>query len=372
MKLFLRGALLGMAVILCGCGRGEDGLQEENRTAGQWNPSKGMWQYTDTAMGTVISQTLYAENQESAQVTGDRITAMLEELEQEHLSWRLESSEVYRINAAAGSREGYGVSDEMAALVQECLTLSERSGGAFDISIGALTRIWNIDQWAGGEAEGFRVPSSKTLEEALGKCGWQQIRLEPGEGDDAEKRLFLPEGMQLDLGAVGKGAAMARLEQILEEQTQITGAVISLGGSILTWGSKPDGSYWKVGIVNPADPSSQVGVLTLEGQWCVSTSGDYERYAEADGIRYHHILDPATGAPAVTDVRGVTILSKEGGLGDGLSTACFLLGPEKGTELAAAYGAEVLFVMEDGAIIMSKGMEKYCYIFSERKSDYME
>ena len=91
----------------------------------------------------------------------------------------------------------------------------------------------------------------------------------------------------------------------------------------------------------------------------MSTSGDYERYVEVDGVRYHHILNPATGYPAVTSVRGVSILSKDGLLSDALSTACFLLGPEKGMELAERYEAEVLFIMEDGELILSEGMEKF-------------
>lgn len=361
MKLFLRSVLLGITMLFCcmGCGR-EEMHSEEGASGGQWNPSEGTWQYTDTAMGTVITETLYAGGQKSAQEIGGRVSALLEQLEQESLSWRTETSEVYRINAAAGDGEGCPVSDEMAGLLQECLELSGKSEGAFDITIGALTRVWNIDKWAReGETEGFRPPSPEERESALEKCGSGRVRLEWDTGDGSQARIYLPEGMQLDLGAVGKGVALSRLAQLLEEQQGVDGAVISLGGSILTWGSKPDGSQWKVGIIDPADTSSQVGILSLEGQWCVSTSGDYERYVEFDGVRYHHILDPATGAPGESGVRGVTILSKEGMMGDGLSTACFLLGPQKGMELASAYGAEVLFVMEDGEIMMSEGMEKY-------------
>lgn len=146
---------------------------------------------------------------------------------------------------------------------------------------------------------------------------------------------------------------------MLEGQNAVTGAVISLGGSILTYGSKPDGSTWKVGIIDPFDKSSNIGILSLEGQWCVSTSGDYERYVEVDGVRYHHILDPKTGTPAVSDVRGVTVLLKDGLLSDGLSTACFILGPEKGMALAAEYGAEALFILSDGEVVLSEGMEQY-------------
>ena len=250
----------------------------------------------------------------------------------------------------------------MARLLQACLELGRRSGGNFDISLGQLTRLWNIDKWAAGENEViFGIPSEEEIQEALRLCGSAKIRL-TGDGPDAsseEFRVYLPEGMQLDLGAVGKGLALSAVSSLLGEETRITGAVVSLGGSILTWGEKPDGSPWKVGVMDPFDTASNVGILTLEGEWCISTSGDYERYVEADGVRYHHILDPATGYPADSGVKGVTILAEDGLLSDGLSTACFLLGPEEGIALAAEYGAEVLFVMEDGEIVMSEGMEKY-------------
>ncbi len=168
--------------------------------------------------------------------------------------------------------------------------------------------------------------------------------------------------MQLDLGAVGKGLALSRILELLEEEPEVSGAVVYLGGSVLTYGSRLDGGSWKIGIADPSDPSSSVGILTLEGQWCVSTSGDYERYVERDGVRWHHILDPATGLPADSGVRSATILSRDGLLGDGLSTACFILGPEKGLELAGEYGAEVLFILDDGEFVMSEGMEAF---FSE-------
>lgn len=170
--------------------------------------------------------------------------------------------------------------------------------------------------------------------------------------------IRLPVGMSLDLGAVGKGIACDRIRQYLEEK-EVSGAVISVGGSILTFGQKPDGTNWQVGIVNPLQTEQTIGILSLNGQWCVSTSGDYERFVEVDDFRYHHILDPATGYPADSGVRSVTILCKSGILSDALSTACFVLGTEKGMELAESYGAEALFVDAQGKIYMTEGMKQY-------------
>ena len=344
MKRFFRTAVfLASVVCCCGCGR-----------KGEFDGT-GSRQYADIAMGTVIRQSIYAPER-TADTFIKTAQVYLEHLERDFLSWRLDTSEVYRINASAGSEEGCALSEEMAELLYSCMKLHRDSAGAFDVTLGAAVRLWDIDGWAAGrEGEVFSPPSDGAVEEALTFCGGEQINLVRG----AESRLFMPEGMRLDLGAVGKGFALAGIGELLKEQEEIGGAVISLGGSILTYGQKPDGSPWRVSIVDPFDTADSVGILTLRGQWCISTSGDYERYAEAGGVRYHHILDPATGYPADSGVRGVTVLSGDGLVSDALSTACFILGPEQGLALAAEYGAEVLFVMADGEIVMSLGLESY-------------
>lgn len=399
MKLFFRtviSCIIMTAILCCGCagtgaGRAaqpedgpgaEDGSEQQLSLTGQG--AAGPWQSMDTAMGTVVQQTIYAEDQEAAEDFSRQASDLLSRLEREEISWRLDTSEVYRANASAGSGEGFDLSEDLSVLLEACKELWERSDGAFDATLGAVTRLWNIDSWAVEEdTNDFVPPSEEELKQALSTCGSQRMRLVREEltesGSAAESdlaaiasaplreengqaggcRLYLPEGMRLDLGAVGKGFAMEKLFGLLEDSSDVTAAVISLGGSILTYGSKPDGEPWRVGIVNPFDTSGSIGTLTLAGQWCVSTSGDYERYVEADGVRYHHILDPKTGMPAASDVRGVTILMKDGLLSDGLSTACYILGPEKGMELAGQYGAEALFVMADGRIEMSEGMEPY-------------
>ena len=116
--------------------------------------------------------------------------------------------------------------------------------------------------------------------------------------------VSIPAGMQIDLGAVGKGVALDEIRKTLEEYPEVSGAVISVGGSILTYGNKPEGGTWHIAVTDPLEPSQSAGVLTLAGGYCVSTSGDYERYVEVDGVRYHHILDPRTGSPARSDVAG--------------------------------------------------------------------
>ncbi len=337
MKKFFWKAVICAAALLCGGCGGADRTSQN---------------YVDTAMGTVVRQGIYSGRETTARTFSEQTMKLLNELEQERLSWRLETSEVYRVNASAGSAEGYPLSKELAGLLADCIELSKASDGAFDIAIGALTKAWNMDGWSAEGGEDFHAPSAESLKELLEYCGSEKLKLE-GE------TLFLPDGMGLDFGAVGKGFALTKISALLEKEPDITGAVISVGGSVLTYGEKPDGTNWRIGIANPFDTSACMGVLSLKGQWCVSTSGDYERYVEADGVRYHHILDPASGYPADSGVRGVTILSKDGMLGDGLSTACFILGPKKGAELAQAYGAEALFILADGELVMTEGMKEF-------------
>lgn len=307
-------------------------------------------QSTDTAMGTIVQQSLYVlpGGKET-----EEILSLLRRLEEQELSRRLESSEVWNVNEAAGTEEGCLLSAELAEILEDCLFLWRQSEGAFDVTLGEVIALWDMDGWSGGKREGdFSLPDEEALQSALKRCGSGRLELRDG-------RLFLPEGMKIDLGAVGKGIALDRIFDYLAKSETITGAVISVGGSVLTYGEKPDGSSWRVGIRDPRNSQSNIGVLILEGQWCVSTSGDYERYAELDGVRYHHILDPATGWPADSGTAGVTVLSKNGFESDALSTACFILGPERGMKLAESYGAEVLFVGKDGSIQMSPGMEAY-------------
>lgn len=342
----------GVMVLLSGCG------------------SVSVQQQTlmDTAMGTIVSQTLYvrqgAEGEQGKEPQRETASIMrlLTELEQQELSWRIADSEVSRINA--GTQEGpegeqssgklqqesqitVSVSPSLYELLVQIRQVSEDSGGALDITLGRLCRLWNLDE----PTEQISIPTAEQIQAALADCGYGRVQLSDGT-------ITLPTGMQLDLGAVGKGIACDRIREYLGSHTQITGAVVAVGGSVITYGQKPDGSPWKVAIMHPREEGSYLGILSLSGEHYISTSGDYERYVMAEGVRYHHILDPATGCPARSGLCSVTIVCDSGLLADALSTACFVLGPEQGLALAQVYGAEALLVEEDGRLHMTEGMEK--------------
>lgn len=310
---------------------------------------------TDVAMGTLVQQTIYVSTEDN-KITSDIIDEITK-LEQDFLSRRLETSQVYALNQNSGSIQE--VTGEMETLLRECLEISEASDGAFDITLGPVIQLWKIDEWAGvNDTAEYSLPTAEEIRQALQLTGYERLELKASQTEtQTMAKLQMPEGYVLDMGALGKGLALDHLLELLAQRSQVSGATISLGGSVLTYGSKPDGTPWRVGIVNPLDPQKQLGYLKLTGNLCVSTSGDYERFVEVDGRTYHHIIDPATGYPGESDVKSVTILSESGFLSDALSTACYLLGTEKGMELALEYEAEALFVTHTGEILMSSGME---------------
>ena len=340
MKKIFRGLiwvfLPALVLFFCGCGQEARKLQS-----------------VDTAMGTVIQQTIYVTKKGTQ--TEDILT-LIRKLEEETLSWRLETAELYQVNQYAGSGKWVELSKELSRILEQCQKLTEDTNGAFDVTLGPIARLWDIDNWAAGQRTGtFQVPEEQALKQALKQCGFGRLQLLTGEEDAI---LCLEEGAAMDLGAVGKGLALDEIFCYLEADAAVSGAVVSVGGSVMTYGEKPDGTAWRVGIADPHNPSVNLGVLTLKGQWFISTSGDYERYVESGGVRYHHILDPATGYPADSGLSSVTVLTDNGLLSDGLSTACFVLGQERGMLLAQQYGAEVLFVEKDGEIFMTPGMDE--------------
>lgn len=307
---------------------------------------------TTTGMGTVVQKTVYVNEEQAGKDVLAEIDTYIERYENELLSWRISDSEISQMNAAAGSASGYQIqSSELRENLQTIWEISEKSQGALDVTVGKITRAWNIDVWATGDKDEFRIPDKEILADLLLNTGYQKVRLE-------EEQIYLPAQMSLDLGAVGKGIVCDKIGEYLKTLDEMTGAVITIGGSVVTYGEKPDGGTWNIAIVHPRKEGSYLGTVSVRGEHYIATSGDYERYVERDGIRYHHIMNPDTGYPAESGVCSVTIVSDSGLLSDALSTACFVLGVQDGLKLVEEFGAEALFVTTELEIIMTPGMER--------------
>ena len=231
--------------------------------------------------------------------------------------------------------------DEQATFFKQILSVCELTDGAFDPTLGAVSALWDF----GGENE--RVPTAAEREEALLHSGYQKLHL-----DGRTLRCDDP-GLRLDLGGAAKGYAAQKLFEMLQGKTDY--AVINLGGNIALLGKKTDGSPFSVGIRSPFDSDKLSGTLLLDAPAFLSVSGNYERFFEKDGKRYHHILSPKDGMPAENGVASVCVISKDGALSDMLSTALFVMGAEKAAAFWKDNGSlfDAVIVLQNGKVICS-------------------
>ena len=271
----------------------------------------------------------------SAKVTGyesDLCTAeiqkIVENLDINVLSRTSGDSLVSLINKNGGGK----LDLQTAAYFSILLDVCEKSGGAFDFTLGGVSDLWNF-------GSSPSIPDENALAEALSHSGYEKVSLSGNNLSLQDKAAVL------DFGASGKGIALDSVKAYLETR-DIRNAVVSVGGSTLLFGDRD----FTVGIRNPeGNAGSYIAKLHM-GEGCVSSSGSYEQLFEENGKRYHHILNPATGYPVDNGLLGVTIVSESGLLSDALSTACFVLGIEKGSALAAEYGCTAIFVTADKKI----------------------
>lgn len=386
----MAGYLL-LSMTACSSDKGNMKLAFEQTTADASIETSSPQEYskTDFVMSTVLSEKIYG----TKDVTQD-IKEELDKLEKDQLSWREDHSVVSKINADAQKGIKTKLDSDMTSWVEDSLELAKRSNGAFDPTIGRLTRLWNI------EGDNPKVPSKQEIKNTLEDTGYTKIHLEKVESqntantkknvdkdikdntaknkeisedtsqntntNESVSSIYIGDKCTLDLGAVGKGIACDVVQDYLKKQKEVGGAVIAVGGSILLYGSKADGSDWNVAVQNPRGQDGEaMGVLSLSGTTNVSTSGDYEKYFMQDGKRYHHILDPSTGYPADSGLISVTIVSDSGLLSDGLSTACFVLGKEKGQKLLETCGAEGIFIDQNKKVTVTKGLKDKFTILNE-------
>lgn len=296
---------------------------------------------TDFAMNTVVSETLYTKGKD----LNPSIGKLLKKTEDEILSWTEEDSQIAQVNHAGG--EIVEISAELADYLRKIQQLAEDSQGAFDPTLGKVIRLWDI----GGENAG--IPQTGELESLLKETGYEKLELDGN-------KVTLKDGATIDLGAAGKGIGCDLVMDFLEQDKDVSGMILNLGGSsVMAYGEKPDQSDWRVAIRDPREPEGDyLGAVTLKGGEFLSTSGDYERYFMEDGKRYHHILNPETGYPVWNGLTSVTVVCDSGLFADGLSTACFVLGKEKALPLLEKYGADAAFVDEDHKVYLTEGMKE--------------
>ncbi len=270
----------------------------------------------------------------------ERIEALISE-------WQ-PTSQTSAINRNAGIKPVV-VDQELFDLISRSNRISAMTGGAFDISFASVDKLWKFD----GSMKS--LPSAEQVAASVSKINYKNIILNPNEHS-----VFLKEpGMKIGFGAIGKGYAANRARDIMREMG-IAGGVVNAAGDLVTWGKQADGSSWYVGVADPADKEKVFSWLTADNT-SVVTSGNYEKFAEINGKRYSHIIDPRTGYPA-SGLKSVTIVCPNAELADALATAVAVLGKEEGLYLINQLkGVECLLITEGDEIVTSDNMKLHYY-----------
>ncbi len=289
---------------------------------------------TQLMMDTVVTVTIY-DGDDDVLNGAMKLCKNYEKL----LSKTVEDSDVYKINNSDG--KPVTVQNDTAELLALALDIAESSNGAFDPTVLPLVELWDV-------TNADTVPNADDIETALKSVGYENILL-------SGNTVTVKNGARLDLGGIAKGFIADKLKLYLKENG-VNSAIINLGGNTLLIGNK-NGQAFSVGIQKPFGKQNELcATLDLIDKTAV-TSGIYQRYFEQDGKVYHHIIDPSTGYPTDNGLTAVTVVTDSSSLADGLSTACLILGVEKGTALAKQYGAELIFVDSDGQLHLTDGLE---------------
>ncbi len=289
-------------------------------------------------MGTYLRVTIAGEPSARAKEAAQEAFAVVARVDS-LLSIYKPESEFSRLNRAAGV-ETLTVSLQTMEVLEASRRFYEMTEGAFDPSVGPLMRLWKL------QGEG-RVPSPAEIDSVRALVGFSKVFLEP-----RRRRVFLPEGMRLDSGGIGKGYAADLAREALRRRG-IRQGMVDLGGNLALLGGGPGRRGWSIGIRNPLERDRIIGVLEIT-DGAVATSGQYEQYVVKDGKRLGHILDPREGKPA-EGMLSATIIAPDATTTDGLSTGVFVLGPERGLSLVERIpGVEAVIVTDPGGVPLTR------------------
>jgi thiamine biosynthesis lipoprotein len=307
-------------------------------------------------MGTVIEQKVKAGDLREGETVCKRVSAAINDLEQS-MSFFLPGSSVSRLNTLGGEKD-VPVDQDTLHVLKTAAEYYALSGGAFDITTAPLGALWR------------RCIKQRSLPENVEIL--RLLSLVSGSGvmiDDKNESVRLHKEQSVDLGGIGKGYA-ADAAVALYKQAGINSAFINLGGNVYALGQKADDVPWIIGLQDPRRKRGEIIAALKISDMSVVTSWDYEKYFEVGGKRYHHIIDPKTGCPALSDLMSATVLSHSSMQADALSTAVFVSGLEGGMELLEKSGqAQGVLVTKDKKVYITKGL-KETFVIQNKTDDY--
>ena len=306
-------------------------------------PAHAEWvrRVTDGIMGTRITVELWSEDLQKADGAIDALLGEMRHID-DSMSTYKPSSEVSQVNAKAADGP-MRISKELFDLLVTAKKYSVITEGAFDITYASVGYLYDFRQHV--------HPNEKQIDKALPAVNFRHVLLDPKN----QTVQFSQKGVRIDLGGIAKGYSVDRGIDVLKARG-FTRAYVSAGGDSRIIGDR-FGKPWMVGIRDPRKGEGEVITRIPLVDAAISTSGDYERFFEEDGVRYHHIIDPHTGHSA-SKVRSATIIGPYATRTDGLSKTAFVLGPEKAMEIYNRIDdIDAIIVKLDGTVIYSKGIE---------------
>ncbi len=269
----------------------------------------------------------------------DESVLELKRVEDLMTDWRPSPLETLNDKAGQGPQV---VPKELFDLIERACEIGRLTGGAFDVTYAGAGKLWDFKQ------EPPVIPTDAQLRAALAKVGWQRLVL-----DKQKLSIDLPAGMRIGLGGIAKGYGVDRAMAVLLKHG-VKHGMVNAGGDLKALGQR-FGKSWEIAIRHPRERDRVLAVLPVSNT-CVVTSGDYERFFEVDGKRYHHILDPRTGRPS-TGCMSATVCAPDAAFADSLATALCVLGPEQGLKLVESLPrVEALLVATDGKVSYSTGL----------------
>ena len=278
---------------------------------------------TVNLMGSIFQITIVDKDSISAHQNIEKVILEIARIENLISEWRTET-QISKVNQNAGIKP-IKVDREVFEITKKAIWFSEITNGAFDISIVAMDKIWKFD----GTME--KLPSKKNIKKSTANVNYKNIIL-----DSINSTIFLSKkGMKIGFGSIGKGYAADKGRELMQS-LGVKSGIINAAGDIATWGKQIDGNPWRIGVNNPFETGETIDNLEFSDNKAVTTSGNYEKYAEINGKRYSHIINPKTGFPS-TELTSVTIIGENAEMCNGFSTSVLILGLKKGTQLIKKY-----------------------------------
>ncbi|MEG1591918.1 FAD:protein FMN transferase [Chryseobacterium sp.] len=292
-----------------------------------------------TLMGSKFEITLVDKDSLSAEKNIDKSINEIRRIENLISEWKPET-QISEVNRNAGIKP-VKVDSEVFTLTEKGIYFSKLTDGAFDISIVAMDKIWKFDDSMN------ELPSEESIKNSVKNVGYQNIIL-----DKTNSTIFLKnKGMKIGFGSIGKGYAADKTRELMKG-FGIKSGLINASGDISAWGTQSDGKPWAIGINNPFKDDKIAAVLYLKEN-AVTTSGSYEKYAEINGKRYSHIMNPKTGYPS-TGLTSVTVVGSNATMANGFSTSIMVLGKKEGLKLIKKFPEyQYLLITDSGKIVKS-------------------